>query len=92
VAAKTLKQGSGERETVKLLQEAAIMAQFKHPNVITLYCVVSTGGVVSFVKLNTHYSIISQWYIVEFTIKSDNDYCGIAAKRRPQTTSDCHEA
>ena len=48
VAAKTLKLGSGERDKVKLLQEAAIMAQFKHPNVITLYGVVSNGGVVSF--------------------------------------------
>ena len=47
VAAKTLKSGSGERDKVKFLQEAAIMAQFKHPNVITLYGVVSTGGIVS---------------------------------------------
>ena len=47
VAAKTLKAGSGERDKVKFLQEAAIMAQFKHPNVITLYGVVNTGGVVS---------------------------------------------
>ena len=57
VAAKTLKVGSGERDKVKLLQEAAIMAQFKHSNVITLYGVVSSGGVVSFCM---HYSIISQ--------------------------------
>ena len=85
VAAKTLKLGSGERDKVKLLQEAAIMAQFKHSNVITLYGVVSNGGVVSF-------SIISQWCIVEFAINSDNDYCGIATKRRSQATSDCHEA
>ena len=47
VAAKTLKLDSGERDKVKFLQEAAIMAQFRHANVITLYGVVSTGGVVS---------------------------------------------
>ena len=29
--------------TVKFLQEAAIMAQFKHPNILTLYGVVSAG-------------------------------------------------
>ena len=47
VAAKMLKAGSGERDKVRFLQEAAIMAQFKHPNVVTLYGVVNTGGVVS---------------------------------------------
>ena len=57
VAAKTLKLGSGERDKVKLLQEAAIMAQFKHSNVITLYGVVNNGGVVSFCM---RYSIILQ--------------------------------
>ena len=89
VAAKTLKLGSEERDKVKLLQEAAIMAQFKHSNVITLYGVVSNGGVVSFCMC---YPKISQWCIVEFAINSDNDYCGIATKRRSQTTSDCHDA
>ena len=32
---------------VKFLQEAAIMAQFRHPNVVTLYGVVSSGTPVS---------------------------------------------
>ena len=47
VAVKTLKKGCEERDKVKFLQEATIMAQFKHPNVVTLYGVVSSGGPVS---------------------------------------------
>ena len=41
MAVKTLKEGSGEEDRVKFLQEAAIMGQFRHPNVVTLYGVVS---------------------------------------------------
>lgn len=40
VAVKTLKEGSGEEERVKFLQEAAIMGQFRHPNVVKLHGVV----------------------------------------------------
>ena len=56
VAAKTLKSGSRERDKVKFLQEAAIMAQFKHANVITLYGVVSTGGIVSLMYPHSFFS------------------------------------
>lgn len=41
VALKNLKEGSGEQDKVKFLQEAAIMAQFAHPNVVSLHGVVS---------------------------------------------------
>ena len=41
VALKVLKEGASETDKVKFLQEAAIMAQFTHPNVVTLYGVVS---------------------------------------------------
>ena len=41
VAVKLLKEGASEINKVKFLQEAAIMAQFKHPNVVSLYGVVS---------------------------------------------------
>ena len=54
VAVKTLKEGSVEEDRVKFLQEAAIMGQFKHPNVVTMYGVVVQGEPVSsweFVKL-----------------------------------------
>ena len=40
VAVKTLTDSAN---TVKFLQEAAIMAQFKHPNVICLHGIVSTA-------------------------------------------------
>ena len=41
VAVKHLIEGVSKINRVKLLQEAAIMAQFTHPNVVTLYGVVS---------------------------------------------------
>ena len=47
VAVKTLKEGSGEEDRVKFLQEAAIMGQFKHHNVVEMYGVVSEGEPVS---------------------------------------------
>ena len=47
VAIKTLKPGAPEGEKVKLLQEAAIMGQFFHPNVVKLYGVVTVGEPVS---------------------------------------------
>ena len=51
VAVKTLKEGSGEEDRVKFLQEAAIMGQFKHHNVVTMYGVVTSGEPVSQVIL-----------------------------------------
>ena len=47
VAVKTLKEGAGELEKVKFLQEAAIMGQFSHPNVVKLYGVITEGEPVS---------------------------------------------
>jgi len=47
VAIKTLKKGADEEDRVKFLQEAAIMGQFKHPNVVTMYGVVTEGEPVS---------------------------------------------
>ena len=54
VALKTLKAHSSDEEKVKFLQEAAIMAQFKHPNVVTLYGVVSNKEPVSEIYNNVH--------------------------------------
>ena len=48
VAVKTLKEGAGEEDKVKFLQEAAIMGQFSHPNVVKLYGVITEGEPVSF--------------------------------------------
>ena len=47
LAIKTLKPGSKEEEKVRFLQEAAIMGQFCHPNVVRLYGVVTVGDPVS---------------------------------------------
>ena len=43
VAVKTLKEGAREEDRVKFLQEAAIMGQFKHFNVVNMYGVVTSG-------------------------------------------------
>ena len=43
VAIKTLNHKANEKERVKFLQEAAVMGQFHHPNVITLHGVVTVG-------------------------------------------------
>jgi serine/threonine protein kinase len=51
VAVKTLKEGSGGMDRVKFLQEAAIMGQFKHHNVVTTYGVVTQGEPVSQIRL-----------------------------------------
>ena len=52
VAVKTLKRGSSEEDTVRFLQEAAIMGQFRHPNIVQLHGVVTLAEHVSEVLIN----------------------------------------
>ena len=62
VAIKFLKEEASEADKVKFLQEAAIMAQFKHPNVVSLYGVVTQGKPVSEVycdNINPFHCILS---------------------------------
>ena len=63
VAMKQLQHGASEEEKVKLLQEAAINGQFKHPNIVKLMGVVTIGEPVSsdkvFHKFSIYISIIS---------------------------------
>ena len=47
VAVKQLQPGASEEEKVKFLQEAAINGQFRHPNIVKLMGVVTTGEPVS---------------------------------------------
>ena len=47
VAVKTLKSGTSEEDTVRFLQEAAIMGQFRHPNILQLHGVVTLAEHVS---------------------------------------------
>ena len=51
VAVKTLKEDTGEEDRVKFLQEAAIMCQFKNPNVVKMHEVVTMGEPVSYSNL-----------------------------------------
>ena len=59
VAVKMLKPGSDETDQVKFLQEAAIMGQFKHPNVIKLHGVVTVGKPVSVASFVTSFVLLS---------------------------------
>ena len=47
IAVKTLKPNITEEDKIKFLQEAAIMGQFLHPNVVKLHGVVTVGEPVS---------------------------------------------
>ncbi len=44
VAVKTLKNEASSLDGLKFRQEAAIMGQFKHPNVVALYGVAQKAG------------------------------------------------
>ena len=52
VAVKQLQPGASEEDKVKFLQEAAINGQFRHPNVVKLMGVVTTGEPVSTLNLS----------------------------------------
>ena len=41
VAVKSMKNGSSEEERVKFLQEATIMGQFNHPNILRILGIAS---------------------------------------------------
>ena len=62
VAIKTLNDNTSEDERVKYLQEAAIMGQFHHPNVVKLHGVVTIGDPVSIQLLITHKGVNVQAY------------------------------
>ena len=47
VAVKALQESSSEEDRVKFLQEAALMGQFSHPNIISIYGVVTVTAPVS---------------------------------------------
>ena len=49
VAVKQLQPGATEAEKIRFLQEAAINGQFRHPNVVQLMGVVTTGEPVSLI-------------------------------------------
>ena len=61
VALKSLSQGSTDEDRVKFLQEAAIMAQFRHPNIASLYGVISKEEPVSCIILCPPFSIVNSF-------------------------------
>ena len=75
VALKSLNNKSSEEEKVKFLQEAAIMGQFRHPNVISLHGVMSRGKPVGFnycawySKTVAYHIFLSGLYFVNFAKK-----------------------
>ena len=42
VAVKTMENGASEEDRVKFLQEAAIMGQFNHPNIVRLLGIITS--------------------------------------------------
>lgn len=67
VAIKVPTEGYDRDTEVKLLQEATIMGQFQHPNVLTLFGVVTQGNPVSALHIvanncNEYYDICSTQY------------------------------
>ena len=54
VAVKTLQPNASEMDKVKFLQEAAIMGQFLHPDVVKLHGVVTVGQPVSELMLSVY--------------------------------------
>ena len=59
VAVKTLKEQALEEEKLKFLQEAVIMGQFHHPNIVQLYGVVTVGQPVSWEYRHQHMQSIA---------------------------------
>ncbi len=51
VAVKTLNGDASVTDRIKFLQEAAIMGQFRHPNVVALYGVAKKNGKVLYIAI-----------------------------------------
>lgn len=68
VALKTLNQSSTAEDRTKFLQEAAIMAQFRHPNVILLYGIVNNDEPVSYIVIVIMILISIQYHKLHMNI------------------------
>ena len=69
---KSLKSNAPQEEKIKLLQEAAIMGQFHHPNILQFYGVVNEEPTVS---ISTSRIIMTEVYKIWIvTLCIDNDY------------------
>ena len=54
VAVKTLSLNASDKDRLRFLQEAAIMCQFDHPNVIKLYGVVTEAPIMIVLEYMSH--------------------------------------
>ena len=66
MAIKTFNHKADEKERVKFLQEAAIMGQFRHPNVITLHGVVTVGEPVN--RENHSFSYLANHLLLDLLL------------------------
>ena len=78
VAVKTLKSGSDQDDKVKFLQEAAIMGQFKHHNIVKLF------GVVLLKEPVFAIYIIHLMFLQLNLFPAENDSVGVAIQGRPE--------
>ena len=73
LAVKTLKPGASVEDKVKFLQEAAIMGQFNHSNVIKMYGIITLGEPVS-ISPNTLHIAYGWYYLLMGTIFLEVSY------------------
>ena len=67
VAVKTLSESATEAEKIRFLQEAVVMGQFVHPNIVQLHGIVTRGDPVSNVPCsNVPHPQTQIWYIVQW--------------------------
>ena len=64
VEVKSLNQSAGEGERAKFLQEAAIMGQFYHPNIVRLHGVVTMGEPVRVLIVVISAALLQHYYIL----------------------------
>ena len=69
MALKSLNKESSEEDKVRFLQEAAIMGQFRHPNVISLHGVMTRGKPVGFNNCGKVKVLSGSVYFVTFAKK-----------------------
>lgn len=54
VAVKTLSVDASMEERIRFLQEAHVMSQFSHSNIVQLFGVIAEGNPVSSIQANAH--------------------------------------
>ncbi len=82
MAIKTLNNDASMTDRIKFLQEAAIMGQFRHPNVVALYGVAKKNGNYYRDIISYKYSFLARMIIVELLTKGD--LCAYLIDLRPE--------